>query len=40
VYAFGEDAENLKKIAEEFLGNKGKVFITGARNEGARIEDN
>lgn len=39
VYAFGEDAETLKKIAEEFLGEKGMVFITEARNEGARIEN-
>jgi beta-ribofuranosylaminobenzene 5'-phosphate synthase len=39
VYAFGEDAEDLKRIAEEFLGDKGKVFITKARNEGARIEN-
>ncbi len=38
VYAFGEDAENLKKIAGEFLAEKGQVFITKARNEGARIE--
>lgn len=37
VYAFGEDAENLGKIAREFLGKKGKVFITKARNKGARI---
>ncbi len=40
VYAFGEDAEELKKIAEEFLGKKGQVFITEARNEGARISGN
>lgn len=40
VYAFGEDAGNLEKIAKEFLGEKGGVFITKARNEGARIEDN
>lgn len=40
VYAFGEDAEALEKIAEEFLGEKGKVFTTKARNEGARIEYN
>ncbi len=39
VYAFGDDAENLKKIAQELLGEKGKVFITKARNEGARIEN-
>ncbi len=37
VYAFGEDAENLRKISEEFIGEKGQVFITKARNEGARI---
>ncbi|MCZ7391989.1 MAG: beta-ribofuranosylaminobenzene 5'-phosphate synthase [Candidatus Methanoperedens sp.] len=40
VYAFGEDTWNLKKIAKEFLGEKGQVFITKARNEGARIEYN
>jgi beta-ribofuranosylaminobenzene 5'-phosphate synthase len=40
VYAFGEDAGNLKRIAQEFLGEKGQVFITKARNEGARIENN
>jgi beta-ribofuranosylaminobenzene 5'-phosphate synthase len=40
VYAFGEDAGNLKKIAQEFLGEKGRVFITGARNTGAKIEEN
>ncbi len=40
VYAFGEDAENLRKIAQEFLSEKGRVFITKARNEGARIENN
>ncbi len=39
VYAFGEDAGNLAKIAEEFLGDKGQVFITKARNEGARLEN-
>ncbi len=39
VYAFGEDTGNLVKIAKEFLGKKGKVFITKARNEGARIEN-
>jgi beta-ribofuranosylaminobenzene 5'-phosphate synthase len=38
VYAIGEDADDLKKIAEEFLGGKGKVFITKARNEGVIIE--
>ncbi len=36
VYAFGEDACNLRKIAEESLGEKGKVFITKARNKGSR----
>lgn len=40
VYAFGEDVENLKKIAGEFLGDKGTVFITKARNEGAKVENN
>ncbi|MBU4220477.1 MAG: beta-ribofuranosylaminobenzene 5'-phosphate synthase [Euryarchaeota archaeon] len=39
VYAFGEDAEELKKIAVEFLGGKRPVFITKARNKGAKIED-
>lgn len=39
IYAFGEDADNLKKAAEEFLRGKGQVFITRARNEGARIEN-
>lgn len=38
VYAFGEDADDLKKTAEDLLGGKGHVFITKARNEGARIE--
>jgi len=38
VYAFGEDANNLKNIAEEFLKGKGQVFISKARNEGAMIE--
>ena len=38
VYAFGEDAGNLGKIAKEFLGDNGNVFITKARNEGAGIE--
>jgi beta-ribofuranosylaminobenzene 5'-phosphate synthase len=38
VYAIGEDAEYLKKVAEEFLEGKGEVFVTKARNEGARIE--
>jgi beta-ribofuranosylaminobenzene 5'-phosphate synthase len=38
VFAFGEDVDDLKKIAEDFLGGKGQVFITKARNEGARIE--
>lgn len=40
VYAFGEDIKSLKKIVDEFLGCKGHVFITRARNEGARIEEN
>lgn len=40
VYAFGEDAEELKKIAGEFLGSKEQVFITKARNTGARIKIN
>jgi beta-ribofuranosylaminobenzene 5'-phosphate synthase len=40
VYAFGEDVENLKKIAGEFLEDKGMVFITKARNEGAKVENN
>ncbi len=40
VYAFGEDAGNLVKTAQEFLGGKGRVFITKARNEGARIGNN
>ncbi len=38
VYAFGEKPGELKKIAEEFLAGKGQVFITKARNEGARVE--
>jgi len=38
VYAIGEDAENLKKTAEDFLGGRGQVFITKSRNTGARIE--
>ncbi len=38
VYAFGEDARDLEKTARELLGGKGYVFITKARNEGARIE--
>jgi predicted sugar kinase len=33
-----EDAEYLKKVAEEFLEGKGQVFITKARNNGVRIE--
>jgi beta-ribofuranosylaminobenzene 5'-phosphate synthase len=37
VYALGENARNLKKMAEEFLGGKGHVFITRARNEGASL---
>ncbi|MCZ7380220.1 MAG: beta-ribofuranosylaminobenzene 5'-phosphate synthase [Candidatus Methanoperedens sp.] len=39
VYAFGEDAESLKKTAKEFLGEKGRVFTTKANNDGARIEN-
>ncbi len=39
VYAFGEDAENLKKTAKEFLGEKGRIFTTKANNDGARIEN-
>lgn len=39
VYAFGEDKRNLMKIAGEFLGENGQVFITKARNEGAKIEN-
>ncbi len=39
VYAFGEDKRNLMKITGEFLGENGQVFITKARNEGARIEN-
>jgi beta-ribofuranosylaminobenzene 5'-phosphate synthase len=38
VYAFGEDAGDLGKIATEFLGEKGRVFTTKANNDGARIE--
>ncbi len=38
VYAFGEDAMNLKKIAEELLGEKGQVFVTKPRNKGAIID--
>jgi len=38
VYAFGENARDLKKTAEDFLGGKGEVFIAKARNNGARIE--
>ncbi len=37
VYAFGEEAENLRKAAKEFLGERGHAFITRARNKGARI---
>jgi predicted sugar kinase len=39
VYAFGEDTEYLKKVAEEFLEGKGQVFMTKTRNHGARIEN-
>lgn len=38
VYAFGEEAENLRKAAKEFLGERGLVFVTKARNKGARIK--
>ncbi len=38
VYAFGEDMENLKSMAEEFLEGKGKVYITKARNTGAIVQ--
>ncbi len=38
VYAFGEDPKNLKKTAEDFLGEKGEVFVTKPRNKGALIE--
>lgn len=37
VYAFGEDMENLKKIASDLLGGRGMVFSTKARNKGAII---
>jgi len=37
VYAFGEDVKELRKVAEEFLGSKGQVFITKPRNKGAKI---
>ena len=37
VYAFGEDVLELRKIADEFLGTKGQVFITKPRNKGAKI---
>jgi beta-ribofuranosylaminobenzene 5'-phosphate synthase len=39
VYAFGEDMDNLRRVAVECLGGEGDVFITKARNEGARIEE-
>ncbi|GFO97904.1 beta-ribofuranosylaminobenzene 5'-phosphatesynthase [groundwater metagenome] len=39
VYAFGEDTEELKKIAREFLGSKRQVLITKARNKGVKIKD-
>ena len=39
VYAFGEDFLNLKEIAMDFLGEKGQVFITKARNKGVRIRN-
>ncbi|MCX9085611.1 MAG: beta-ribofuranosylaminobenzene 5'-phosphate synthase [Candidatus Methanoperedens sp.] len=38
VYAFGDDARNLRKVAKEFLGGKGQVFITKARSKGMKIE--
>ncbi len=38
VYAFGEDAEELRKIARDFLGSHGQVFSTKARNKGAKIK--
>lgn len=38
VYALGENAEELKKMANEILDGNGDVFITKARNVGARIE--
>jgi beta-ribofuranosylaminobenzene 5'-phosphate synthase len=37
VYAFGEDIDNLRRIANEFLDGRGQVFITKARNKGAKI---
>ena len=39
VYAFGEDTENLKKIARQLLGGKGLVFSTKVRNRGAIITE-
>ncbi len=39
VYAIGEDSENLKTIAREFLGDRSQVFISRARNKGARIKN-
>jgi beta-ribofuranosylaminobenzene 5'-phosphate synthase len=39
VYSFGEDPDNLKRMAEDFLEESGQVFITKARNKGARIEN-
>ena len=39
VYALGEDAGELEKIARKFLGETGNVFITKARNEGAKIKN-
>jgi len=38
VYAIGENADYLKKIAKDFLGGNGQVFIGRARNNGATIE--
>ncbi len=37
VYAFGEDMNNLEKIASDLLGEAGKVLRTEARNNGAII---
>ncbi len=38
VYALGENSEEIKATAIDFLNGKGDVFITEARNRGARIE--
>lgn len=37
VYAFGDDMKYLMKIAEDLLGEKSRIFITKARNNGAAI---